>query len=103
MDPRVWPLHFQGGKTELFSFVFFIHCMIRKYSRLICECDTDPEQLLCSGKPDNAYLALELLQTVPGVSPWCWWDLGILEPSPHAQSWDRPDGICRMRQDVKDQ
>lgn len=24
------------------------------------------------------------------------------EPSPHPQSWDRPDGICRVRQDMKD-
>lgn len=52
--------------------------------------------LLCS------YLLQELFAAVPGVSPWCWWDLGILEPSPHPQSWERPDGICRVRQDMKD-
>lgn len=42
----------------MLPFVVFIYCMIRKNSRLICEYDTDPEQLLHSGKPDNAYLAL---------------------------------------------
>lgn len=44
-----------------------------------------------------SYLLQELFAAVPGVSPWCWWDLGILEPSPRPHGWDGADGICRVR------
>lgn len=47
---------FSGRKKKNYC---CLQCMVRKKpSRLICECDTDPEQFLWSGKADKASLAL---------------------------------------------
>lgn len=95
---------FREGKKELLlPFVFFIHCTIWKKPlgwsvSLILILSNSCVQgnqimliLLCSF----------CLQTVPGVSPWCWWDLGHIpragigqmESAKWGRTWRTSEGI----------
>lgn len=61
---------FSGRKNGIIAAFCVFHSVHdkEKPSRLICECDTDPEQFLCSGKADNPSLALELFAA---KRSWC--------------------------------